>query len=351
MRIGIIGLGRIGTMHARNLAQNPNVEQVILIGRDQGRLESAFELVKAALKPGAPVELAGEFPRDTTPAEVRVTTYLDEALHCLDGLVIATTTESHPDLVRRAVNIGLPTLVEKPIALEPAEIVELAEELDAYDTPVMVAFQRRYDAGYQRLRQHVLDGDVGTLRLVRANGHDHHPLNLDYIPVSGGVWRDLMVHDFDIIPWVTGERVVRVHAVGTVLDEPTYERYGDADTAVALLTLESGAFATVSGIRHNGAGHDVRLEIFGTKNTFSVGLDAKTPVISTEPGMAEPSSTHDDLFNRFESAFRNEVDHFTKVIRGEAENLTPPREGLAAIGPALAAEESCRTGKPVDLVT
>src|ERR1035437_5855701 len=94
MRIGIIGLGRIGTMHARNLAQNPNVEQVILIGRDQGRLESAFELVKAALKPGAPVELAGEFPGDRTPAAVGVTTGLEEALPCLDGLVIATTTEA-----------------------------------------------------------------------------------------------------------------------------------------------------------------------------------------------------------------------------------------------------------------
>lgn len=336
-------------MHARNMAQNPSVEQVILVGRDPKRVEAARIKVEQAVAPGASAELAGEFPGNAPVAELGVTTRLDEALHSIDGLVIATTTASHPALVLHAVHVGVPVLVEKPLALDLSELSDLADELDAFNTPVMVAFHRRYDAGYQRLRDRLLAGDAGTIRLVRSTGHDHYPLSLDYIPASGGIFRDLMVHDFDIIPWVTGQRVVRVQALGSVLDEPTYDEYGDADTAVVVLTFESGAFATISGIRRNGAGHDVRLEAYGTDGTFSAGLDDRTPVTSTEPGVPAPTSIYDDFVNRFEPAFRNEVAHFLNMIEGSAPNLTPPRGGLVATKIALAAEESRRTGQPVNL--
>ena len=336
-------------MHARNLAQHPDVEQIILIGRDSQRVEAARTRVNDAVAPGALSELAGEHPGAATPAEVGTTTRVNDALRSIDGLVIATTTASHPGLVRQAARAGVPALVEKPLALDVDELAGLADELDAYKTPVMVAFHRRYDTGYQRLRDRLLAGDAGTIRLVRATGHDHHPLTLDYIPASGGIFRDLMIHDFDIIPWVTSQRVTQVQALGAVLDEPTYAEYGDADTAVVLLTFESGAFATVSGIRRNGAGHDVRLEVYGTENTFSAGLDARTPVTSTESGVASPPSTYDDFSTRFEPAFRNEADHFLRVIRGTAPNLTPPRAGLVATRIAAAAEESRRTGQPVTI--
>jgi myo-inositol 2-dehydrogenase / D-chiro-inositol 1-dehydrogenase len=239
--------------------------------------------------------------------------------------------------------------VEKPLALDPTQLTALAHELDDIGTEVMVAFHRRYDPGHQRLRQHILDGDAGTLRAVTATGHDHLALSPDYIPGSGGIWLDMLIHDFDVIPWVTGQRVRSVWATGSVLDAPVHAEYGDVDSALAVLVLESGAAATVSGLRRNGAGQDARLEIFGSLDSFGAGLDARTPMTSTEPDVDPPSPPYDQFIDRFERAFRAEADAFVRLASGTGSNLTPPRDGLVAIRIAQAAAESMRTGRAIDL--
>ncbi len=216
---------------------------------------------------------------------------LAEELAALDGVVVATSTSTHPAFALQIARAGLPSLVEKPLALDPGQLTALADELDDIGTEVMVAFHRRYDPGHQLLRQRILDGDAGTVRAVTATGHDHFALSPDYVPGSGGIWLDMLIHDFDTIPWVTGQRVRSVWATGSVLDAPVHAEYGDVDSAVAVLVLESGAAATVSGLRRNGAGQDARLEVFGTLNSFGAGIDARTPMTSTEPGVesARPS--------------------------------------------------------------
>jgi myo-inositol 2-dehydrogenase/D-chiro-inositol 1-dehydrogenase len=349
MRIGIVGPGRVGVMHARNLAQNTAVEQVILVGRDGKRLRQSLAAVTAAIHPQAPADLASKLRVDGPIAELDATTDLDEVLRRIDGIVVATTTASHLELVRKAIEMGVPVLVEKPLSLDYDELLAFISESEGLSAPVMVGFHRRYDPGYQKLRQHVLDGDAGRVRVVRATDHDHNPLSLGYIAASGGIWRDLLIHDFDVIPWVLSDRVVQVQAVGSVLDEAEYATRGDADTAVALLTLASGALATVSGMRRNGAGQDTRLEVYGTKNTFAAGLDTFTPVTSTEPGVPAPKAAYEDFIDRFEPAFRSEIDQFARLIKGEVENLTPPRQGLSSLRIALAADESRRSGLPVQI--
>jgi myo-inositol 2-dehydrogenase / D-chiro-inositol 1-dehydrogenase len=349
MRIGIVGLGRIGMMHARYLAESPAVDQVILVGRNEERLQQSLAAVVAGIQPGARSDPAGGLRADDSLAELEATTDLQRVLRTVDGVVVATTTATHIEFVREAVHEGVPVLVEKPLTLDYDELRTFTIELEAHRTPVMVAFHRRYDPGHQELRQRVLNGDAGTVRIVRATNHDHKRHALSYLPVSGGIWRDLLVHDFDVIPWVTGDRVVEVRAVGSVLDEPSYAEHKDVDTAAALLTLASGAFATVSGVRPNGAGQDCRLEVFGTKNSFAAGLDAFTPISSTEYGVPAPEATHDDWQPRFAQAYRAEIDYFTKLVAGEVENLTPPSEGLASLRIALAADESRRTSRSVSV--
>ena len=236
MRIGVLGTGRIGLMHARNLAQTDGVDEVVLMGRDPARLAVA---VKRGLRPRSSRTPRRSWPADLAPrgplATVTAGAGLTEELPALDGVVVATSTSTHPAFALEIARAGVPSLVEKPLALDPDQLTALADELDDIGTEVMVAFHRRYDPGHQRLRQRILDGDAGTLRAVTATGHDHLALSPDYIPTSGGIWLDMLIHDFDTIPWVTGERVRSVWATGSVLDAPVHAEHGDVDTALAVL--------------------------------------------------------------------------------------------------------------------
>ncbi|MBB5642898.1 myo-inositol 2-dehydrogenase/D-chiro-inositol 1-dehydrogenase [Cryobacterium roopkundense] len=335
-------------MHARNLAQNPDVDRITLLGRDGTRLAEVAQSLLDSIAPGSPADIAGEHAPASAEVDLAWSTgSIDSIAADIDGLVIASPTASHPQLARQAARAGLPVLVEKPLSLDLDELKMLSDELDGLSAQVMVAFHRRYDPAHQSLRRRVSAGELGRLRIVRATGHDHLPLALDYIPKSGGMWHDMLIHDFDAIPWVTGERVVRVQAVGSVLDEPLYGEYGDTDTAAAILTLESGALALVSGTRRNGAGQDVRLEVCGSDNTFSVGLEPRMAVTSTEPDVPGPERPYPQFIDRFEIAFRSEIAHFLRLVRGEDANLTQPRSGIHAIEIAEAAALSRLTAAPV----
>lgn len=349
MRIGVLGTGRIGLMHARNLAQTAGVDEVVLLGRDQVRLAASVDQVCAAIQPDAPPAVAGNLAPRGRAASVTAGAGLAEELGGLDGVVVATSTSTHPAFALQIARAGVPSLMEKPLALDPDELTVLADELDDIGTEVMVAFHRRYDPGHQLLRRRILAGDAGTVRAVTATEHDHFALTPEYVPGSGGIWLDMIIHDFDTIPWVTGQRVRSVWATGSVLDAPIHADYGDVDSAVAVLVLESGAAATVSGLRRNGAGQDARLEVFGTLDSFGAGIDACTPMTSTEPGTSPPEARYEAFIDRFERAFRAEADAFVALVAGTGANLTPPREGLVAIRIAQAAAESVRTGSVVHL--
>jgi myo-inositol 2-dehydrogenase/D-chiro-inositol 1-dehydrogenase len=340
VRIGVYGLGRIGRMHAHNAACTPGVAEVVLIGRDEARLASASADVRASLD-----GVAGSGP---DPAKLSTTALpLVDVLPTLDGVIVATSTSTHADLARVAATAGTPLLIEKPLALGSAELQSLSDDLEATGTPIMVAFQRRYDPGYQALRERVLAGQVGPLRTVTAHDYDRHPLRLEYIPDSHGMWLDLLVHDFDIIPWVTGDEVVEVTTIGSVLDEATYESYQDADTSIVLLRFASGAVGTVAGLRRSEAGQDVRLEVVGTHGAFAVGIGPHAALTSTDPGVSASTQVWDDYQERFQPAFHAEMEHFVRMVHGDVESLTPPSAGLPATRIAEAAAESFRTGRTV----
>jgi myo-inositol 2-dehydrogenase/D-chiro-inositol 1-dehydrogenase len=343
-RIGVHGLGRIGTMHARNLARAAGVDEVVLIGRDAGRLEGAEERL-ASLRAEDENGKKGDGGR-WAPVSSTLDP-LEDVLPGLDGLLAATATSTHESIARTVARAGVPLLIEKPLSLGSESLASLSSELEATGTPIMVAFHRRYDPGYQGLRRRVEAGDVGTLRHVHAVDNDHYALPLDYIPQSHGMWLDLMIHDFDIIPWVVGEEITEVTVLGSVLDEPVHAENADADTAVVALRFASGAVGTVAALRRSGAGQDVRLEVTGTDGAFGAGWGRSTPITSTEPGEPAPSGVPDTFADRFVPAFEAEVDHFVRMVRGEVESLTPPRAGLHATAVAEAAGESFRRGGAV----
>src|SRR5215217_169259 len=200
MRIGVRGTGRIGLMHARNLAQTTGVDEVVLMGRNQARLAVSVEHVCAAIQLDAPSELAGNLAPRGRVATVTAGVGLAEELGALDGAVVGSSTSTHPAFALQIARAGVPSLVEKPLALDPGQLTALADQLDDIGTEVMVAVRRRYDPGHQLLRRRILAGDAGTVRAVTATEHDHLALPPEYVLASGGIWLDMLIHDFDTIP-------------------------------------------------------------------------------------------------------------------------------------------------------
>ncbi|MCF2570695.1 Gfo/Idh/MocA family protein [Brevibacterium sp. UCMA 11754] len=351
VRIGVVGLGRIGRMHARNIAQEDGVDELVLIGRSEDKLQDAKAQLHSELAEDAGPQLRGAHAPSPSGPVPQVDTVLltEDWTNGLDGVIIASSTHTHPDLARSALAAGVPVLLEKPIGLKLEETAALSAEFESLNVPIMVAYHRRYDEGFQNLRERIHSGDLGTIRVIHSAGHDHFHVDPEFIPTSGGVWRDLLIHEFDTIPWLLGQTPVWIFASGAVLDEQAYADSGDLDTATAVITFESGVQALISGARNIASGQDVNTVVYGSDAAFAAGIDSHSPVISTEPGVAPPESTYADFIERFEPAFRREVRHFLAVINGDATSLTLPSDGIVAARLALAAEESVRCGTPVAL--
>lgn len=327
MRVGVAGAGRIGSMHATNLATLDNVDQVLLFDPVAGRTaEVAHSL--------GPKAIAME--------------QLDPLLERSDGLLIATPTDTHPEMVRRAIAAGTPVLCEKPLAPRLDEMRTLINEIEATDVPVVVGFHRRFDPATVELHRRLRSGEAGSVYLVRAVCHDANPPAPEFIATSGGLFRDCLIHDLDAIPWLLEEPAIEVYATGSVLVDEAFAEIGDWDNATATLRFASGAHAQLSAARHDPLGYDCRMEVFAGKDTLAVGVDGRTPLTSLEPGgpQAGPNA-YPGFQERYLPAYLNELRVFVDIIRGVADNPSPARDSLLSLELAEACERSVRTGMPV----
>ncbi|MFJ9209596.1 Gfo/Idh/MocA family oxidoreductase [Streptomyces sp. NPDC102264] len=328
MRIGLIGTGRIGTFHADVLGRHPDVGSLVVADTDADRA------AQVAVRTGS----------TAVPS-------VDEIFsQGLDAVVIASATASHAELISRAARAGLPAFCEKPIALDLPGTLGALGEVESAGTVLQLGFMRRFDAGYGAARELVRSGRLGRLHTVRAITSDPAPPPAAYLPLSGGLYRDCLVHDFDIMRWVTGREVVEVYATGSDAGPAMFREAGDVDTAAAVLTLDDGTLATATATRCNGAGYDVRMELAGELDQVAVGLDDRTPITSTEPkGPPAPGSPWPGFLERFAPAYEAELDAFLKVVSGELENPCDGREALHALRIAEACERSRRERRPVRL--
>ncbi|WP_405913703.1 Gfo/Idh/MocA family oxidoreductase [Streptomyces sp. NBC_00963] len=333
MRIGLIGTGRIGSFHARVLSGHRDVGALVVADTEGARA------AEVARRTGA-----------TAAASV------DEVFTWgVDAVVIASATSSHAALIGRAARAGLPVFCEKPIATDLPGTLTALREAEEAGTVLQLGFMRRFDAGYAAARERVRSGSLGRLHTVRALTSDPAPPPAAYLPLSGGLFRDCLVHDFDMVRWVTGREVAEVYATGSDAGPAMFREAGDVDTAAALLTLDDGTLVTATATRCNGAGYDVRMELAGELDQISVGLGDRTPVTSTEPQGPPPADRPwPGFLERFAPAYEAELDAFLRVARGELANPCDGREALAALRIAEACELSRRERRPVrtdELVT
>lgn len=323
MHIGVIGVGRIGAFHARVLGQHPDVKQLSIADVDTGRCTA--------------------IARETGGTPVGV----DRLLDAVDAVVIATDTAGHGELIERAVLAGRPIFCEKPIALDLASTRSVVELVRQSRATVQIGFQRRFDAGYERARTAVADGTIGRLYIVRTASHDAMPPHESYIPTSGGMFRDLSIHDFDIIRHVTGQDIIEVYADGSVLADEMFSRYDDVDVAVTVLRLSGGALGIVSGARHDPRGYDIRMELFGSGDSVAVGTGERMPLRSLEgDGFTSPDPWC-SFIDRFGAAYRAEMHAFVDVVAGRRQNPCPPVEALIAMQVAVACDQSRQERRPV----
>lgn len=325
MRVGVVGAGRIGMLHSRILSEL--VDEVWLTDVDMARARG----------------VAGE-------VGARATDDTSEILTGCDALVITAATSAHADLIIAGVDAGLPTFCEKPIALDLPMTRKVVDHVEANDGRVQIGFQRRFDPGYVEARRLVSSGRLGTLFVVRMAGHDPDPPHDEYIPESGGMFRDFSVHDFDALRFVTGEEIVEVYATGSVLAYPIFERYDDIDTGTAIVTLGSGAQGILSCTRRHPFGYDIRMELFGSEDSGVVGWDARTPLRSLEPdGPQLPADPYGNFQTRFRTAYTAELAAFVHYAEGGGESPCTVHDAEAALRVAVACDLSRAEHRPVRL--
>jgi myo-inositol 2-dehydrogenase/D-chiro-inositol 1-dehydrogenase len=263
--------------------------------------------------------------------------------------VLSPPTPTHAPLLRLAADVGLPAFCEKPVALDVAALDDVLAYTEPAGMLVQVGFQRRFDAGYRAARDAVESGAIGNLLVLRAATHDPVPPPERYIAESGGIYRDLHIHDFDAIRFVTGQEIVEVYADGAVRETPWFAKHDDVDTAAAVLRLSGGALAIVSGARHDALGYDVRLEIFGSADSIVVGSDPRTPLRSVEPGARPAGRAYQSFLERFEHAYRAELETFVDTVIHGGTSACSLQEARAALIVATTAERSRHEHRPVPI--
>ena len=329
MRLGLIGLGRIGAFHADTLAGLDVVDSLVVH-------DAAPALVEA---------VTGRLPGVEPAASVA------ELLSSgVEGVVIAAATVAHPELILACLAAGLPTFCEKPVSKDTGASAEILRQTLASGVPVQIGYPRRFDAAFVEARRAVAAGELGFVHTVRSTTMDPGPPPDAYVASSGGIFRDCNVHDFDAVRFVTGQEVVEVYATGSNQGSPVFAEHGDVDTAATVLTLGSGALALVTGARYNARGHDVRLEVHGSKDSVAAGIEPKWPIRSTEPGVTFPDGPpHFHFMDRLTEAFRKELTAFTEVVAGRIPSPCTVADAVEVGWIAEAATLSLRQHRPVRL--
>lgn len=328
MRIGVVGVGRIGAAHAEVLSKHPDVEGLVLGDLDPSRSADVAERLGCESADSAAAVLESG----------------------IDALVISSATDTHAALILAGLRAGLPIFCEKPIALDVALTRQIVDEVHEAGVQVQMGFQRRFDEGYASARQSLLEGALGELHRVHVVSADEKPPHPSYIPTSGGIYRDCHIHDFDILRWVTGREIVEVTAFGSNRGAQFFREGNDVDNSAAVLRLDDDTLVTLQGSRYNGAGYDVRMELAGTQATHVVGLSERTPVTSAEPGVSFPEGEPwPGFWVRFTPAYVAELNAFIDVVQGAVPSPCTADDALAALHIAEAADLSLREGRPVEL--
>jgi myo-inositol 2-dehydrogenase/D-chiro-inositol 1-dehydrogenase len=328
IRFGLFGCGRIGRVHADSIDVHPRAE-----------LAWVYDPIESAA-----VEVAKRYGTATAPT---VDAVVDDP--SVDAVVIASTTPTHVDLLTRAVRAGKAVLCEKPIDLDLARVDRCWTEIAALNPTVMVGFNRRFDPSFREVHDRVAGGDIGRLEQLTIVSRDPAPASREYLAASGGLFRDMTIHDFDLARFFLGA-VVEVYATGTNVVADYIAELGDVDSAVVVLRGSDGTLCHITNSRRSVFGYDQRLEAFGSAGMLSVGNQHPTSVRLSTATQTEAAPEYLNFFlDRYTPAYRAELDHLITAIEQASEPSPDFADGREALALADAALESLRTSRKVQL--
>ncbi|AXF20414.1 inositol 2-dehydrogenase [Burkholderia pyrrocinia] len=327
LRIAVLGAGRIGKIHAANVAADPRLELVVVADPNEA----------------AVAELASQLNCDFS---LDCATVVDR--EDVDAVIVGTPTDTHIDLMLRAVRIGKPVLCEKPIDLDIDRALVAVEEIERLQGKVMLAFNRRFDPDAIALKKAILDGEVGDVRQIIITSRDPGLAPREYLRHSGGIFRDMTIHDFDTARWLLGEDPVEVMAMGNRLVDPGLEEIPDFDSVMVLIRTASGKQCHINGSRQAVYGFDQRVEVFGSKGML---LNENHRPSSLRRWTSSATEVRDPLLHffleRHADSYRVELNAFVDALQRSTGMPATPRDGIKALRIANCALEAAWTGRAV----
>ena len=327
LRVGLLGAGRIGNVHAHSITRNRN---------------SMLAAVSDVFSQNAD-ELAQKFDTEVHSSQEII------ADPSIDAVLIATPTDSHSDLIEAATEAGKAVFCEKPVDLDLKRAKACRLAVEATGKPVMIGFNRRFDPNFESVKSSLESGEIGNPELLSITSFDPAPPPLSYVKLSGGLFRDMMIHDFDMANFIMGELPDTVHAVGSSLVDPEIGAAGDVDTAVVTMTYANGQIAVIRNSRRAEYGYDQRMELLGSKGMLQVNnMLENTVVKSSANGITTAKPTYFFL-ERYMPAFEIEWNAFVAAVLNGSPVPVGLNEGVAALAMAEAATKSAATGQSVRL--
>jgi myo-inositol 2-dehydrogenase/D-chiro-inositol 1-dehydrogenase len=331
INIALFGAGRIGVLHAANIAASQPRAKLACVFDTNIALAEAVA-AKHATRVAPSVEAALSDP-------------------AVNAVLIASSTNTHVDLITAAARAGKAILCEKPIDLDIERVERCQKDIAGTGVPVQIAFNRRYDRSHRAVRDAVRAGDIGALELLVLTSRDPGLPSLDYIKVSGGIFRDMTIHDFDLARFILGnDPIIELFATGSILVEPKFHEIGDVDTAMVIMKAASGALVHINNSRRAVYGYDQRVEAFGSKGMVQSDNLRASSLRRTD---AKSTDAQEPLLNffmeRYRQAYLDELNEFIDVVAGKAQPSAGFEDGRVALILANAAWESLRSGRAVKI--
>lgn len=321
----LFGAGRIGAIHANCAAQNSDVFIKYVVDVHEPSAQRLAEQLGATV------------------------TDTDSALSdpSIDAVIIASSTDTHADLIELAANAGKQIFCEKPVDLTVERVRTCIDAVETNKVSCAIGFNRRFDPLFSDLKQAIVAGQIGDIEIINITSRDPSPPPSDYIKVSGGLFKDMMIHDFDMARWLLGEEPVAVSAMASCQVDPAIGEAGDVDTAVVTLQTASGKLCHISNSRRAVYGYDQRIEAFGSQGMLQVNNKLENGLVATgSQGQVSAKPQHFFL-ERYADAYRLELTNYIEMIRDKAQPLAGVEDGLKALILAEAALESYQSGKVV----
>ena len=331
LNIGIIGAGRIGKVHLQSVTRYVTDAKVIAL---------ADPFMNAETEEWARSLGVGKLTRDYKEilADPEV-----------DAVFICSSTDTHSAISLEAIAAGKHIFCEKPVDHDLGKIKAVMQALEGSNVKYQVGFNRRFDHNFAAAREAVANGRIGELAVLKITSRDPGAPPVDYIKVSGGIFLDMTIHDFDMVRFISGEEVTEVYAAGGVTVDPAIGEAGDIDTAVVTLRLESGALAVIDNCRRASYGYDQRLEAFGSKGQVAISNDtASSAVVSDASGVTAEKPLYFFL-ERYMQAYAAEVEAFVAAVRDDTPVPVGIDAGLQSVLIGVAAKKSLELGRPVKL--